>query len=123
MADQCRHCKVELPENHKGACPECGRIGQTKFVKPRNVKSVTLVGKVKIRVFETSTREYLKKCWPELIAVVFIGVASPFITSELSGMWAIGIGLCLSVICFALGLNALQRVTEKETREKTTTSQ
>lgn len=114
MADQCLHCKIELPENHEGPCPECGKIGQIKYVKARNATSETVVTRPVITVSRIHT--FFTKCWPLLIMLIVVGVVSPLITAQLSGSDAIIVGLALNTLSFILGCIAYYKVVKTETR-------
>ena len=82
----CRHCGTELPPNHTGPCPHCGRTG-----KDCKVSTTTVLG-IKLSVSTTH-----KPKWSSESLALFFGFLAIFLAVIIPGI--------LMLLPFNLGVN------------------
>jgi len=106
----CRHCKAELPPDHKGPCPECGKLG-----KDCKVTAKVAIG-LAVSAYYEQWREHAKN-HPLLIVISFVlTLASPIVGYLLVGWIGILIGVIISILAWWLGLNAREKIRELKSR-------
>ncbi len=55
----CRHCKAELPLDHEGPCPKCGKSGKDCKVSAHDV--VEIHNTIKVRQKRKGFRKFMKE--------------------------------------------------------------
>lgn len=102
----CAHCGVDVPVEHSGPCPSCGKEG--KLVKLTLQDSITVHSSLS---WETR-KEYYQKHKGALSVVVAIAILSPFLGLVLAGLCGVVVGLVLSFLSYFLGPKAITKVIE-----------
>ena len=72
-SDKCSNCGKCLPDNHRGPCPSCGKIGKT--ITGTVSDGVNLSDTLKL----TSIKEYYEKNRLALVFVILVTIISPFL--------------------------------------------
>ncbi|CAG1013751.1 hypothetical protein [Geobacter sp.] len=103
----CVHCGIDIPVEHSGPCPSCGKEGKT--VKLTLHESITIHSSLS---WETR-KEYYQKHKGALLVVVAITVLSPFLGLVIVGPIGVVVGLALGGISYYLGPIATIKVIEK----------
>lgn len=103
----CKICGQDLPLEHVGRCPSCGKEG--KIIKLMIHESI---GTKESLVWETR-KEYYLKHKGALATVIAITVISPLLGLILAGPVGVIVGLVLGGISYLLGPRALTKVIER----------
>ena len=101
------HCGAEVPVEHSGLCPSCGKEGK--------LVNLTLQDTVSVHSslsWETR-KEYYQRHKGALAVVVSIAILSPFLGFVLVGPLGIVGGLGLGGLSYYLGPKAITKVIEK----------
>jgi hypothetical protein len=102
----CAHCGLDLPVEHTGPCPACGKVG--KMLKIMLQDTITMHASLSWK----TRREYYQKHKGALAAVIGIAVLSPFLGLVLIGPFGVVAGLVLSGLSYYLGPKAITKVIE-----------
>ena len=73
--DKCKHCQKDLPVDHKGPCPYCGKVGKIITVTAHAVG----VGKASVRVTH-------KPKWSGESLALFFGFVAIFLAIVIPGI-------------------------------------
>jgi hypothetical protein len=103
----CKNCGQDLPVEHVGCCPSCGKEG--KIIKMTIHESLG----IKESLNWETRKEYYLKHKGTLRTVIAIAVISPFLGLILVGPVGVIVGLVLGGISYLLGPRALTKVIEK----------
>jgi len=105
---ECRYCNTPLPVDHKGPCPNCGKIGKNISVELHETISVT----------ESLSWEKRKEFWEKnskmMVLIWSITLISPILGWFITGAIGIIIGLILGIAVNLLGPYAVTKVREIE---------
>jgi hypothetical protein len=105
-SSKCAHCGRELPEDHSGPCPSCGKTGRilTEVVNDR-------IG-ISDSVEYTSIREYYEKNVWLIVIVIAITVFSSLIGFVIGVFLGVTARLALGALSFILSPKALMKIKE-----------
>jgi len=102
----CQSCGSELPLNHSGPCPKCGKIGK-KIVAIVSEGIIIKESKIWVR-----RREFIKKN-PIFIALsILIILGAPILGNFILGPIGIVLGIILGFGASILGLFAVIKIRE-----------
>ena len=102
----CRHCKAELPPDHTGPCPRCGKRG--KDCKATVTVSIGLV----VSVSAQKIRKYKKK-HPRFIAIsIAVTITSLVVGYLFGGLVGLLIGIIVAMLNLWLTPHAIETRTE-----------
>jgi hypothetical protein len=102
----CRHCKAELPPDHTGPCPKCGKSG--KDCKATVTLSIGLV----VSVSAQKIHKYKKK-HPRFIAIsIAVTIISLVVGYLFGGLVGLLIGIIVAVLNWWLTPHAMETITE-----------
>lgn len=104
----CRWCNIDLSDDHKGPCPQCGKIGR-KF-------AITFKENISIKdsFAWKSQREFFEENTKIKWIIITITTCTPFIGFFVLGTVGLILGSILSIITYYLGPHAITKVREIE---------
>ncbi len=105
--DRCAACEKELPPNHSGPCPHCGKQEGKKLKR-----TVQEVGEISENLQYSTVREFYEENPTIKKVVLGIALGSPFVGFALSGPVGVAVGLGISVFSYMLGPRAVVKVRE-----------
>jgi hypothetical protein len=102
----CKNCGAELPNDHSGPCPKCGKTGRN--IKAEFFEKIT----IKDSLSWEHRREFIKKNPIIILICIIITFGAPVLGFFLSGLVGVIIGIILGFGVSILGLFAVMKIRE-----------
>ena len=102
----CRHCRAELPPDHKGPCPKCGKLGKDCKV------TVSVALRLAVSASAQKVHKYTKK-HPRFIAIsIALTITSLTLGYLLGALVGLLIGIIVATLNWWLTPHAIETITE-----------
>jgi len=102
----CKKCGAELPIDHSGPCPKCGKVGKHIHAE---VKENVVISE---RGYMKSTKEYIKKNLRDILLMKLIVIIGLILGFFISGIIGAIIGIIIAIAYDLLAFKPVEKIKE-----------
>lgn len=102
----CKNCGVELPTDHSGPCPKCGKTGRHIHAEVKEDIVISEKGYLK------STKEYIKKNFKDILLMKLIVIIGLIVGFFISGIIGAIIGIIIAITTDLLAFRPVEKIKE-----------
>ena len=102
----CKNCGAELPTNHSGPCPKCGKVGKHIHAEVKETIVISEKGYMK------STKEYIKKNLKDILLMKLIVIIGLILGFFISGIIGAIIGIIIAIASDLLAFKPVEKIKE-----------